>query len=88
MKIMDDIVYEKVLQYAGKEQLLVFVHSRKETGKTARKLRDMALDNDTLGFFMKEGSASHAVLRLATGAFFLRSKTRITQTLPTCRGNH
>ena len=41
----------------------MFVHSRKETGKTARTIRDMCLEKDTLGLFMKEGSASTVVLR-------------------------
>lgn len=44
-------------------QVLVFVHSRKETGKTARAIRDMCLDKDTLGVFLKEGSASTEILR-------------------------
>ncbi|EPS58130.1 hypothetical protein M569_16687 [Genlisea aurea] len=34
---------------AGKHQVLIFVHSRKETAKTARAIRDTALANDTLG---------------------------------------
>jgi len=41
----------------------VFVHSRKETGKTARAVRDMCLEKDTLGLFLREGSASTEVLR-------------------------
>lgn len=44
-------------------QVLVFVHSRKETGKTARAIRDMCLEKDTLGLFLKEGSVSTEVLR-------------------------
>ena len=44
-------------------QVLVFVHSRKETGKTARAVRDMCLEKDTLGLFLREGSASTEVLR-------------------------
>ena len=44
-------------------KVLVFVHSRKETGKTARAIRDMCLEKDTLGLFLKEGSASTEVLR-------------------------
>lgn len=44
-------------------QVLVFVHSRKETGKTARAIRDMCLEKDTLGLFLREGSASTEVLR-------------------------
>ena len=51
------------MQHAGKNQVLVFVHSRKETGKTARSLRDLCLEKDTLGLFLKEGSASTEVLR-------------------------
>lgn len=41
----------------------MFVHSRKETGKTARAIRDMCLEKDTLGLFLREGSASTEVLR-------------------------
>ena len=41
----------------------MFVHSRKETGKTARAIRDMCLERDTLGAFLREGSASTEVLR-------------------------
>lgn len=44
-------------------QILIFVHSRKETGKTARYLRDTCLEKDTLGVFLREGSASTEVLR-------------------------
>nr|KAG5691791.1 hypothetical protein BaRGS_003187 [Batillaria attramentaria] len=62
-QLMNDIVYEKVIEHAGKNQVLVFVHSRKETGKTARAIRDMCLEKDTLGLFLKEGSASTEVLR-------------------------
>lgn len=41
----------------------MFVHSRKETGKTARAIRDICLEKDTLGSFLREGSASMEVLR-------------------------
>ena len=36
---------------------------RKETAKTARSLLDMCLEKDTLGHFLREGSASTEVLR-------------------------
>uniref|UniRef100_A0A673G4V8 U5 small nuclear ribonucleoprotein 200 kDa helicase n=1 Tax=Sinocyclocheilus rhinocerous TaxID=307959 RepID=A0A673G4V8_9TELE len=62
-QIMNEIVYEKIMEHAGKNQVLVFVHSRKETGKTARVIRDMCLEKDTLGLFLREGSASTEVLR-------------------------
>eukprot|EP00298_Acanthocystis_sp_HF-20_P013056 c20188_g1_i1.p1 GENE.c20188_g1_i1~~c20188_g1_i1.p1 ORF type:complete len:1637 (-),score=765.18 c20188_g1_i1:25-4935(-) len=64
-QIMNDITYEKVLeqQTGERPQVLVFVHSRKDTAKTARALRDMALQNDTLGKFLKEDSLSREVLQ-------------------------
>merc|ERR1719334_2876178 len=65
-QLMNEIVFKKVMQHAGKNQVLVFVHSRKETGKTARSLRDLCLEKDTLGLFLKEGSASVEVLRTET----------------------
>lgn len=60
---MNEIVYDKVVENAGKQQLLIFVHSRKETAKTAKAIRDICLEKDTLGLFLKEGSASTEVLR-------------------------
>lgn len=60
---MNEIVYEKVMEHAGRNQVLIFVHSRKETGKTARVIRDMCLEKDTLGNFLREGSASMEILR-------------------------
>eukprot|EP00124_Ichthyophonus_hoferi_P001685 Ihof_evm4s95 gene=Ihof_evmTU4s95 len=65
-QVANEIVYDKVMEYAGKEQILVFVHSRKETGKTARAIRDMCLEKDSIGRFMKEDSASYEVLRQET----------------------
>ena len=60
---MNDIIYDKVMDNAGKHQVLIFVHSRKETAKTAKTIRDLCLEKDTLGVFLKEGSASTEVLR-------------------------
>lgn len=62
-QVMNDIVYEKVIEHAGKNQVLIFVHSRKETSKTARAIRDLCLERDTLGHFLREDSASTEVLR-------------------------
>lgn len=91
-QVMNEIVYDKVMEDAGRNQVstffasrvlvggsgqvcviqschmlffqvLIFVHSRKETGKTARFLRDQCLEKDTLGAFLREGSASTEILR-------------------------
>jgi pre-mRNA-splicing helicase BRR2 len=61
-QLMNEICYEKVLECAGKHQVLVFVHSRKDTAKTCRFLRDAALNSDALPRFLKEDSASREVL--------------------------
>ncbi|XP_043809314.1 LOW QUALITY PROTEIN: DExH-box ATP-dependent RNA helicase DExH12-like [Manihot esculenta] len=65
-QLMNDICYEKVMTVAGKHQVLIFVHSRKETAKTARAIRDAALANDTLGRFLREDSASREILQSHT----------------------
>lgn len=60
---MAEALYDKVMENAGKNQILVFVHSRKETVKTARQLREMALERDTLSKFLQEDSASREILQ-------------------------
>jgi pre-mRNA-splicing helicase BRR2 len=42
--------------------MLVFCHSRKETARFAKVIRDMALAQDQLHCFLKEDSASKEVL--------------------------
>jgi pre-mRNA-splicing helicase BRR2 len=61
-QLMNEICYEKVIASAGKHQVLIFVHSRKETAKTARAIRDTALANDTVGRFLKDDSVSREIL--------------------------
>ncbi|KAL5562995.1 hypothetical protein UlMin_032742 [Ulmus minor] len=65
-QLMNDLYYEKVMAVTGKHQVLIFVHSRKETAKTACAIRDTALANDTLGIFLKEDSASCEILHTHT----------------------
>jgi len=61
-QIMNEVAYDYVMDHAGKQQVLIFVHSRKETAKTARAIRDLALANDTLSKFLKPESASRELL--------------------------
>lgn len=65
-QLMNDVCYEKVISIAGRHQVLIFVHSRKETSKTARAIRDTALANDTLGKFLKEDSLTRELLQSQT----------------------
>jgi len=62
-QLMNEICYDKVLGAAGKHQVLIFVHSRKETAKTAKYLKETALAGDTLAKFMKGDSASREILQ-------------------------
>lgn len=62
-QLMNEICYEKVLQQAGKNQILIFTHSRADTVKTAKALRDMVVENDTTQLFVRDDSASKEILR-------------------------
>lgn len=60
--LMNELCYEKVAEHAGKSQVIVFVHSRKETARTARALRDAAAERDETSKFVKEDGASREIL--------------------------
>ena len=62
-QLMNQLVYEKVAERAGKHQILIFVHSRKETVKTARFLRDECMAKDLMGAFMRDNAAAREVLQ-------------------------
>lgn len=62
-QLMNEICYDKVMESAGKHQVLIFVHSRKETAKTAQFLKDEAMKNDTLIKILKDDSASREILQ-------------------------
>ena len=51
-----------MVEAAGRHQVLVFVHSRKETAKTARFLKEEALRNDTLARFLQVRSIEALVI--------------------------
>ncbi|OBZ77999.1 putative U5 small nuclear ribonucleoprotein helicase [Grifola frondosa] len=61
-QVMNEVCYEKVLDQAGKNQTLVFVHSRKETAKTAKFIRDMAIDKESITQFVKPEGATREIL--------------------------
>jgi pre-mRNA-splicing helicase BRR2 len=64
LKTMNDVCYNKVLEQVGqnRNQMLIFVHSRKETAKTARYIRDKALEMETIGQILRSDAASRAIL--------------------------
>ena len=64
LKTMNDVCYTKVLEQVGQQrnQMLIFVHSRKETAKTAKYIRDKALESETIGQILKHDAASREIL--------------------------
>jgi pre-mRNA-splicing helicase BRR2 len=62
LQMMNEITYEKCLNEAGKNQVMVFVHSRKETAKTAKAIRDLAIERETIPQFLRQDSASREIL--------------------------
>lgn len=65
LKTMNDVCYTKVLEQVGqnRNQMLIFVHSRKETAKTAKYIRDKALEQETIGQILRSDAASREILR-------------------------
>ena len=49
MLLMNEITYEKVMERAGKKQMIIFVHSRR-----AKSIKDLALSKDELGKFLSD----------------------------------
>ncbi|EKD20717.1 uncharacterized protein L3040_006439 [Drepanopeziza brunnea f. sp. 'multigermtubi'] len=64
LKTMNDITYTKVLEHVGtnRNQMIIFVHSRKETAKTARYIRDKALEMETIGQILRSDAGSTEAL--------------------------
>ncbi|KAH0544469.1 hypothetical protein FGG08_001366 [Glutinoglossum americanum] len=64
LKTMNDVTYTKVMEQVGtnKNQMLIFVHSRKETSKTAKYIRDKALELETIGQILRSDAASREIL--------------------------
>lgn len=62
MLLLNEICYDQVSLQAGKSQVLVFVHSRRETVKTAKALKETASTRQELGRFLREESKSKEVL--------------------------
>ena len=66
LKTMNDITYTKVLEHVGtnRNQMIIFVHSRKETAKTARYVRDKALEEETIGQILRSDAGSREALTM------------------------
>ena len=62
MMLMKEILYEKVMERCGKDQIIIFVHSRRETAKTAKEIKEQAFTNDELKRLFQNDETSEVVL--------------------------
>ncbi|KAK4144714.1 Sec63 Brl domain-containing protein [Dichotomopilus funicola] len=87
LKMMNDITYQKVLEHVGqhRNQMLVFVHSRKETAKTARYIRDKAVEMETINQILKHDAGTREVLKEAADSV---NNTDLKDILPYGFGIH
>ncbi|VEU37035.1 unnamed protein product [Pseudo-nitzschia multistriata] len=63
-QLQNEICYEKAMvQRENGNQILIFVHSRADTAKTAKALRDIAMERDELSHFVRDNSGTSEILR-------------------------
>lgn len=63
-QIMNEVTYEKTVSHTSQDNpVMIFVHSRKETAKTAKFIRDQAMEKDTLTSILPQSEASKLVLQ-------------------------
>ncbi|KTW29425.1 hypothetical protein T552_01377 [Pneumocystis carinii B80] len=63
LQVINDVTYEKVIEQTRKFQVLIFVHSRKETAKTAKFIRDKCLEEETIGQILRSDAATKEILQ-------------------------
>ncbi|CAH7668860.1 Sec63 Brl domain-domain-containing protein [Phakopsora pachyrhizi] len=63
LQLTNEICYDKVInQLENKQQIIIFVHSRKETGRTAKQLKETAIEREEIDKFMSGGLATREIL--------------------------
>ncbi|KAH8741287.1 hypothetical protein FG386_000194 [Cryptosporidium ryanae] len=62
LQLMNDLVLERVLTDITKHQVLVFVHSRKDTLQTAKYIRDKSTDRGKIGSFFHNNNISREII--------------------------
>lgn len=67
LQLTNEICYDKVInQLDDKQQIIIFVHSRKETARTAQQLKETAIEREEIGKFMSGGLATREILMEST----------------------
>jgi len=65
---LNDACYEKVVEsLTHNQQVIVFVHSRKETAKTAKYIADKIVENEALANLIQLSSGAQEILRSEAG---------------------
>ena len=63
-QLSNEIVYQKIVERAGKAQMIVFVHSRRETFNVAKIIKEACIERNTLGLFFSDNDlARREILR-------------------------
>eukprot|EP00760_Papus_ankaliazontas_P014016 PhM_4_TR15938/c0_g1_i1/m.286/K12854/SNRNP200, BRR2; pre-mRNA-splicing helicase BRR2 len=61
--LMNEVLYEKVIEQVAKQQVLIFVHSRKETAKIARWLYTTAKERETADRIRLDSEATRSFFK-------------------------
>lgn len=56
MLLVKEILFKKIIERIKQHQILIFVHSRKETARTAEEIKEMAFAEDIQEVFISENS--------------------------------
>ena len=62
MLLLNEILYEKVMERASNYQMIIFVHSRRDTARTANNIKDTAFAKNDLGRLLRPDSESKRLL--------------------------
>lgn len=62
-QMMNEITYNKILENSGKNQMIVFVHSRKDTAKTANVIKDIAIEKDSISKLIPLDPSTREILK-------------------------
>ncbi|KAF3902167.1 hypothetical protein ABW21_db0206227 [Orbilia brochopaga] len=63
LQVMNEVTYSKVMEQVTKNQMLIFVHSRADTSKTGKFIRDKAIELGTIGDIIRSDEAAQEILR-------------------------
>lgn len=85
--ISNQILYEKIIERAGKHQILVFVHSRRETVNVATIIKDMAINTGSIGSFFRQADSISTREILHSEASNVKN-TQLKELLPIGFGIH